>query len=125
MKVAVTAREKDLNSAIDPRFGRCFYFMLVDLKSNETEIIDNLGEDVSGGAGIQTAQKLVKKNIEAVITGSVGPNAMEILQAAGIKVYQAVESNVKENLTKFQAGELNLITTPNADKKAGLKSWWK
>ena len=125
MKIAVTAREKDLNSAIDPRFGRCFYFMLVDLKSNETEIIDNLGEDVSGGAGIQAAQKLVKKNIEAVITGSVGPNAMEILQAAGIKVYQAVESNVRENLTKFQAGELNLITTPNADKKAGLKLWWK
>jgi predicted Fe-Mo cluster-binding NifX family protein len=50
---------------------------------------------------------------------------MEILQAAGIKVYQAADSNVKENLTKFQAGELNLITTPNANKKAGLKSWWK
>lgn len=125
MKIAVTAREKDLNSAIDPRFGRCFYFILVDLKSKETEIIDNLGEDVSGGAGIQAAQKLVKKNIEAVITGSVGPNAMEILQAAGIKVYLAVESNVRENLTKFQAGELNLITAPNANKKAGLKSWWK
>jgi len=99
--------------------------MLVDLKSNETEIIDNMGEDDSGGAGIQTAQKVVKKDVEAVITGNVGPKAMEILQAAGIKVYQAVESNVKENLTKFQAGELNLITTPNADKKAGLNSWWK
>ena len=125
MKIAVTAREKDLNSVIDPRFGRCFYFILVDLKSNETEIIDNMGEDVSGGAGIQAAQKLAKKDVEAVITGSVGPNAMEILQAAGIKVYQAVDSNVKENITKFQAGELNLITTPNANKKAGLKSWWK
>ena len=41
MKVAVTASGKDLDSPIDPRFGRCAYFMIVDTDSMSFEIFEN------------------------------------------------------------------------------------
>ena len=49
--------------------------------------------------GIQLAQNLVRRGVKAVITGRVGPNAADVLDAAGIPVYSA------EGRTAKQAGE--------------------
>ena len=86
MRIAVTAQGADLDSAVDPRFGRCRNFVIVDSDSDGFEAFSNEGVMASGGAGTQSAQLLANKGVGAVVTGNVGPNAARALEAAGIKV---------------------------------------
>jgi predicted Fe-Mo cluster-binding NifX family protein len=53
MKIGVSAIGGSLDSQIDPRFGRCRYFLIVDSETMELEAVSNKGAIASGGAGIQ------------------------------------------------------------------------
>ena len=56
MKVAVTSSGKSLDSAVDPRFGRAAYFLIVDTDSLDFEVVDNADNiNAFKGAGIQAA----------------------------------------------------------------------
>lgn len=112
MKIEITATGKDLKSQMDPRFGRCAYFILVDPDTEEFEAVDNPGVSAGGGAGIQAAQAIIKQGAEAVITGHCGPNAFDVLAAGGIKIFQASGMSVREVLDLYKKGELKEISTP-------------
>ncbi len=85
MNICITSAGASLDSEMDPRFGRCQYFLFVDPQSLELEAVGNPNIGASGGAGIQSAQLVAQKGAEVVITGQVGPNAYTTLQAAGLK----------------------------------------
>ena len=112
MKVAVSAMDKELEAQLDPRFGRACCFLLVDTETGDCCGIPNEASGAAGGAGIQAAQTVVGEGVETVITGNVGPNAMDVLQAAGVKVYGTGPCTVKEALEKLQKGSLEEITAP-------------
>jgi predicted Fe-Mo cluster-binding NifX family protein len=59
MKVCVTAGAEGLDAPIDPRFGRCPFFVLVDKESAAAESVPNTSTSAAGGAVIQAAQMLV------------------------------------------------------------------
>jgi len=73
--ICITASGKDLDSAFDPRFGRCAYFIFVDPKTMEFEAIANEGAELESGAGLRAAQKVVEKGAKVLITGQVCMNA--------------------------------------------------
>ena len=75
MKIGVTSTGEDLHANVDQRFGRCKYFLIVDAESMEFEVLSNENAMAFGGAGIQTAQTIANKGVEAFVTGNVGPNA--------------------------------------------------
>jgi len=110
MIICLTASEKSIESSLDTRFGRCAYFIIVDLKTNVQSIIENEAGNSGGGAGISSGQLMIEKGVEAVITGNVGPNAMKVLEAASIEIYRGENTTVKENLDKYKAGFLEKIT---------------
>ena len=90
MKVAISTQSNDLDSLVDPRFGRAAWFVIVDSESSEWTAFDNRrNADASGGAGVQAGTAVVDQGVAAVITGNVGPNAHKVLAAAGIEIYQA------------------------------------
>jgi len=105
MKVVVSAQGIDLNSFIDPRFGRCRYFLFIDTDTMRVEAVPNAAREAAGGAGIQSAQFVVDKGVQAVITGTVGPNADEVLKRANIPVYRSA-GTVSVVIDKFKAGKL-------------------
>ena len=113
MKVAVSATGNDLNAAVDPRFGRCQQFVLVDTETMQFELLPNPNIAAAGGAGIQTAQMLAGQNIQAVLTGNCGPNAFATLQAAGIQVFIGATGTVQSALEQYQNGQLQLASQPN------------
>ena len=41
MKICITSQGDSLDSEMDSRFGRCRYFIIVDLQSGEFEVIEN------------------------------------------------------------------------------------
>ena len=106
MKIAVSSTGKDLNSPIDPRFGRCQYFIFVDPETMEFEALENEGLMAMGGAGVQAAQLIVQKGVKALITGNLGPNAASALSASGIKVYLVPGGTIKEVVEAFKSGTL-------------------
>jgi predicted Fe-Mo cluster-binding NifX family protein len=116
MKIAITSQGKDLDSPIDPRFGRAAYILIVDSEQNGVDVIDN-SENINAfkGAGIQAAALLSKKGAKVLLTGYCGPNAFKTLQAAGIKVVSDVTGMVQDALDAFAEGELTFSESANAE----------
>jgi predicted Fe-Mo cluster-binding NifX family protein len=121
MKIAVSTAEDSLDSQIDPRFGRCQYFLIVDSETMDFEALSNQGAIASGGAGIQAAQTIANKGVGVLITGDIGPNAFQTLSAAEIKVITGVSGTVKEALERYKSGSLRQASGATAQIHAGIK----
>ncbi len=106
MKICVTTAARDLDAQVDPRFGRCPYFLIIDSETMKFEAIPNTAAGVMGGAGIQAAQTVANEGVEALITGNVGPNAFQALSAAGIKIVTGALGTVREVVERYKRGEL-------------------
>jgi len=112
MKICIIVSGTSLEAPVDPRFGRCPFFVFVDTESMAVEFMPNEGAAAAGGAGIQAAQNVAKKGASAVITGNLGPNAIQTLKGAGIEAYQAQGTTVADAVEKFKRGELSPIGAP-------------
>lgn len=119
-KICVTSQWNNLDAQVDPRFGRCKYFIIVDTDTLEFEAIDNSNISITGGAGIQSGQVVASKDVKAVLTGNVGPNAFQTLQAAGIDVVIGVSGTVKEAIGKYKKGEFKSTQNPSVGSKFGM-----
>lgn len=116
MKLAVTSSGKSLDSAVDPRFGRAAYFLIVDTDSLNFEVVDNADNiNAFKGAGIQAAVMISNKGAEVLLTGYCGPNAYKTLAAANIKVANDVSGTVREAVAAFKEGKVSFANSPNVD----------
>lgn len=120
MRVVVTAQGPTLDSAVDPRFGRAAFFVVVETDDMTFEALENPSRSLGGGAGIQAARCIAQKGARVVLTGFCGPNAHETLSAAGIEVMADCAGTVAEVLEKLRAGALSALAAPNAGSHAGM-----
>jgi len=119
MKIAVTAQGPDLDSPVDPRFGRAKYFLVADTEDGQSTAHSN--EQNLGavqGAGIQAARTVIGLGVAAVVTGNVGPKAFATLLAGKVAVYTGAEGSVKEAVEQFKAGRLK------AAQRASVEGHW-
>lgn len=108
MKVAVTSQGPDIKSEVDPRFGRAKWFVIVDTETGETTSFDNReGMEAMSGAGVQSAARISRLDVEFVLTGHCGPNAFRTLTEAGIEVVTSVKGTVEEAIERLKQGELS------------------
>ena len=121
MKICITAQGDNLDAQVDPRFGRCSYFVIADTETLEFEAVENPSMSAMGGAGVQSGQLMSSKNVKAVLTGNVGPNAFATLQAAGIEVITGVSGSIKEVIEKYKNGEFKPRSGPSVDSHFGTK----
>ena len=121
MKVAVSSSGQDIDSHIDPRFGRCAYFLMVETDDMSFEVFDNESAGLGGGAGIQSAQFIISKGAKAVITGNCGPNAVKTLSVGGVEVFLGNTGIVRKVLEKLKNGELTSTNIANASEYSGLR----
>jgi len=108
MKIAISSTGENLESEIDARFGRCPYFLIVEIEGKEIKdikAIENIAAGQRGGAGITSAEIIAKEKVEAVITASLGPRAFSVFEQFEIKIYQG-EGRVGNAVRKFVNGEL-------------------
>jgi len=120
MKICVTSEGKTLDSKVDPRFGRCQFFVIVDTDTLNFEAVENQNAQFSGGAGIQSGQLMASKGVKAVLTGNVGPNAFQTLNATGIKIFTGVGGTVKGAVEKYKKGELKATESASVGSKFGM-----
>ncbi len=120
MKIAVSSTGKDLNSQIDPRFGRCACFVIVETEDMRFKAFDNENIALSGGVGIQSASFISSHGVVAVLTGNCGPNAMKALSAAGIKVFTGQTGTVMEAVERYKNSGLQPSITATVPEKSGI-----
>lgn len=121
MRVAVSATGSTLDAAVDPRFGRCQVFVLVETDDMTFEAIANESGTLGGGAGIQSAQLMARKGVKTVLTGNCGPNAHQTLSAAGIEVVVGCGGTVSEAIARFKSGQCQPATAPSVASHAGMQ----
>jgi len=122
MKIAVTAGSPELEAEVDPRFGRCRHFIIIDPETMQFEALESTGPSAASGAGISTAQMIIGKGVGAVLTGNCGPNAYQALSAAGIKVITGVSGKIAAAVKDYQAGEFKAADQPNVDAHSGMNT---
>jgi predicted Fe-Mo cluster-binding NifX family protein len=120
MKIAVTSKGATLESEIDPRFGRCPWFLIVNIDDMSFQAIDNANMSAGGGAGVQSGQLMAEHDVEYVLTGNCGPNAFSTLSAAGIKVVTGVSGVVKDVVEQYSKGLLAPTKGANVGRHAGM-----
>ncbi len=112
MKVAISAVGSSLDAAIDQRFGRAAFLLIVDTETNTliSAINNTENANAASGAGVSAGQSVCNAGAEIVITGNVGPKAFQVLNAAGIKVFTGASGAVKNAIASQAKGSLDLAT---------------
>lgn len=90
MKIAISVSGQRLDDEIADIFGRCPYFIFVEIKDGKvekSEAIENKISLQSGGAGMAAAKFVAENGAEAVIAKNVGPRATDILRQFGIDIF--------------------------------------
>ena len=117
--IAVTSTGQEMDSPMDPRFGRCTYFAIVDTSGNMKPAA-NGAQALGNGAGIEAAKQVSDLKVGTVITGNVGPNAFRVLAAAGIKVFVGGSGTVREALEKYKQGSLTQASASTSPSHHGM-----
>ena len=111
MKIALSSTGKDLESEVDERFGRCPYFLIVDIDEKEIKsvnVVENIAAGQMGGAGISAAEIVANEKVDAVITMNLGPRAFSVFGQFGIRIYQA-KGRIKDVIQEFIDGKLTEV----------------
>lgn len=120
MKLIITATSPDIDSQIDPRFGRASYFLVVNPDTLEWQAHANPALTATGGAGIKAAQFISAQDCTVVISGDFGPNAYEALDAAGIPMYLFGSCRtVRQAIQKYEDGQLERLESPTKARGLG------
>ena len=120
MKICITSVSGNLDDQVDPRFGRCPYFIIVDSETMEFNAISNNSTNAVHGAGIQAAQTVANMGVKVVITGNVGPNAFNVLSATGIKIVTCASGSIIETFEKYKSGQLQETGNPTVGGHFGM-----
>lgn len=120
MRVAVSANGADLDAPVSPVFGRCAVYVFVDTETMAFETVENLAVNAPGGAGIEAAQFVVGRGVQAIVTGNVGPNAFNVLQAAGVEVYPFDGGTVRQAVEAYREGRLQPVRGATGAQHGGM-----
>lgn len=119
MRIAVSATGPGLDDSVDPRFGRCQQFVIVDPETMEFDVTENASAVQASGAGISVAQMVAGQGVQAVLTGNCGPNAYQVLNGAGIEVITGASGTVREAVLAYRSGKLRPSSQPSTPAHSG------
>lgn len=107
MKIAFSTSGDSLQAPLDTRFGRASRFLIYDLDNETFHVVDNRQSlDSAQGAGIQSAETVVRQGVKALVSGHCGPKAFRVLKAAGVAIYTSNAATVGQALESYRAGSL-------------------
>lgn len=109
MLIAISVNKPELLAELSDMFGRSKYFVLHNSTNNESEFLLNPFSSELGDAGIQSAQFLIERKIDALITKDIGSNSLRLFKSANIKVYNSQKLTSVEALSYLIKDKLMLF----------------
>ena len=106
MKVCFPVLENQgLESQVFGHFGSAPGFLVVDMVTNELTAINNSDQIHEHGACNPVAE-LGGHQVDAIVVGGIGGGALHKLNRSGLRVFQATEGTIAQNVLLFKANEL-------------------
>lgn len=109
MLIAIVSEGLDTDSLVAEKFGRAPFIIFYDTDKNTFESLRNPYAKIFGGAGIETSQFIIEKNVCAVITTEIGVHPLRLMEFAKVEVYFCSKMQVKEVVNQFVEGKLSII----------------
>ena len=99
---------KGLDGQISQHFGRCPYYLLVDIEGDEiknTNIVDNpyYSNHVPG----KVPQFISEQGVNVMVAGGMGPRAIDMFTSLGIGVATGAIGNTGNVLQAYLKGEIS------------------
>lgn len=111
MKIAVSSRGQSLQDRLEPSFGRCAGFVVFDTNTQAISFLDNSRQqELAQGAGIQAAQMVSRAGIDVLISGRIGPKALQALSQSRIRIFAGSDTTVEEAIEAWRRNELAHIS---------------
>ena len=105
MKICIpTNGENGIEESISEHFGRAPTYTIVDLDTNEVNVVSNMVNHESGQC--QPTEVAVKEGIKIVLCTGLGRGALNVLNSQGIDVYIGASGTVKDAVEAFKQGSL-------------------
>jgi len=109
MRVAVSADDSQgLESPVSPHFGRCPYYILIDLDDRnvkQVRAIENpfYGQHQPG----QVPAFVHQQGVDVMLTGGMGQRAIAFFQQYGIQAVTGAMGSVRHALESYLGGDLS------------------
>ncbi|MEA3406559.1 MAG: NifB/NifX family molybdenum-iron cluster-binding protein [Chloroflexota bacterium] len=112
MRIAVSADDKNgLESIVSPHFGRCPYFILVDVEDNNVEQVVEVKNPFYGAHGPGKVPGFInEQEADVMLTGGMGARAMQFFSRYGIEPVTGAVGTVRMSLEQYLGGELEGAT---------------
>ena len=110
---------KGLDESIGDHFGRVPTFTLIDVETNNVEILENTSHHL-GGAGYPP-NMLKENNVGTLICSNLGHRAVSMFENLGICVYIGAYGKVKDAMRMWKCDMLHQATDETSCKQHMVK----
>ncbi len=109
MRVAISAEsDNGLESATSVHFGRCPYFVLVDLEGQEVKQVRTVANPYYGHHQPgQVPAFIHSQEVDVMLTGGMGGRAIAFFEQYGIQTATGAAGTAKQALEHYLQGQLS------------------
>ena len=107
-RIAVSVDDSNgLDSVVSPHFGRCPYYILVDLDDQEVKQVNAVANPNYGRHAPGTVPTFIQdQGADVMLAGGMGRRAIALFQQYGIQSATGAAGSVRHALEQYLGGEL-------------------
>jgi predicted Fe-Mo cluster-binding NifX family protein len=108
MRIAISAEDKNgLDSLVSPHFGRCPYFILVDVDGQDIKGVASTDNPYYGNHSPgQVPAFIHSQGADVMLTGGMGGRAVGFFQQYNIESVTGASGSIRQALQSYLGGEL-------------------
>jgi predicted Fe-Mo cluster-binding NifX family protein len=108
-KIAVSALDANgLDAQISPHFGRCPYFIVVDVEGTEVQTVEAVANPFYANHQPGEVPGFVNTlGVQVMLSGGMGGRAVAFFKQFGIEPATGASGTVGESLARYFGGELS------------------
>ena len=112
----ITSEKNGLNSIISHHFGRCKYYIFVDLENSEIKSIEEKENQYAGEQGSGMVPEFIVSNTaKIIVSGGMGLRAVSFFQEYGVLPVVGKSGKVKEVLDDIINNNFDIVTPDTYD----------
>jgi predicted Fe-Mo cluster-binding NifX family protein len=109
MKVGIPSMgEKGLDEQVGQHFGRVTHYTIVNLDTDEVNVIKNTSHHMGGT--LNPPEILKNEGVDIMLCSGLGRRAITLFEEIGIAVYIGASGNVRDAISAFKNGNLQQAT---------------
>jgi predicted Fe-Mo cluster-binding NifX family protein len=108
MRIAISADDnRGLDSVISPHFGRCPYYVLVDIDDRQVQQVSTVENPYYGHHQPgQVPGFIERQGADVMLAGGMGRRAIALFQRSGIEAVTGATGSVRHALEQYLGGAL-------------------